>query len=143
MSAAFITQGIGTVYNASTPLKNALPGGLHHDRAPEGKATRCPYATFEVEQAPSRSSFGTRTADFAVRFIANADTDEAAATAMAAIELAYADKLLPRDVANGRSNTETYYMHEAKPGPLPDGVNEAGADPWQYILTLIFCCRFA
>lgn len=138
----YLLTGIGTVYNASSALQAALPGGLHHDRAPEGKAQTRPYATFEVEQAPSKSSFGTRTADFAVRFIVNADTDVAAATAMKAVTDVYADKLLPRDTVNGRSNTETYYMHEAKPGPLPDGVNEAGADPWQYIVTLVFCCRF-
>jgi len=139
MSVAVLTKAIGVKYNATADLKTALPGGLHHNRAPEGKATTRPYATFEINEAPSTSSFGNRTASIAVRFIVNADTDEDAAGAMAEIEATFADQLLPMVGAN---NSECYHMHEPKPGPLPDGVNEAGADPWQYIVTYIYCVRY-
>ena len=149
VSGSYVPNAIGAIYlgdkAANGPLSTALPGGMHHERAAEGKATQRPYCVYEVMDTPSKSSFGTRTSDYAVRFLVNGDTDTSAAAAIQAVCDKFADALLPRQLVAGEtvaSNTETYYMHEPKPVPLPDGVNEVGADPWQYIVTLVFCCRF-
>src|SRR5258708_37436829 len=106
MGVSVLTKAIGVKYTNTPALQSALPGALHHNRAPEGMATQRPYAEYDVNDAPSRSSFGNRTSDIAVRFIANADTDDAAAEAMDAIEAAFADQLLPLVGAN---NSECYH----------------------------------
>lgn len=134
-----LCNAIAAVYNASTPLKAAIPGGFFSGKAPEGTTT-FPYAYMQSPSGRSSMAWsGSEYVEDAIRINVVGQGHDVVGAAMELFHNTLKSTLLTLSGSNQHLNV--YPMAEPRPLPLAVGVNENAQDMWMWTATYIFSVR--
>lgn len=137
-----LCNAIAAVYNSSTPLKTAIPGGFFSDREPEGAnaPTLFPYAVMQSPSGRSNMAWGgSEYCEDAIRINVTGQGHDVVGAAIELFHNTLKSTLLTLSGSNQHLNV--YPMAEPRPLPLAVGVNENAQDMWTWTVTYIFSVR--